>query len=48
MDIKKNASELRNFLLCAIFLRWVVRDKRGLNVYYSSIVDKEGVFAHPG
>jgi hypothetical protein len=43
MDIKKNCSELRNLLLCAIFLKWVVKDKRGLNVYYSSIVDKEAL-----
>ncbi len=43
MDLKRNSLEIKNFLLCSIFLRWVVRDKRGLNVYYSSVVDKEAV-----
>lgn len=43
MDINKTQTEVRNFLLCSIFLKWIVKDKRGINVYYSSIADKEAV-----
>ena len=43
MDIKRNQGDLKNLLLCAIFLKWVIKDKRGINVYYLSIVNKEAV-----
>jgi hypothetical protein len=50
IDISKTISELNNLLLCAIFLRWIFKDKRGVNVYYAAIVDKEafGYKALPG
>ena len=43
MDIKNNIDEIKNFLLCAIFLRWIIKDKRGINEYYSSIVKREAL-----
>jgi len=43
VGVKREHSEIRNFLLCSIFLRWIIRDKRGLNTFYVAIVDKQAI-----
>lgn len=43
IDIKKSRTEISNFLLCSIFLNWIVKDKRGINVYYCSTVNKKAI-----
>ena len=43
MNIQSTPSDISNFLLCAIFLRWIVKDKRGPHVFFLSIVDNEAI-----
>lgn len=43
LEIKKGIAEVSNLLLCAVFLKWIIREKRGSYVYYVSIVEKEAM-----
>lgn len=35
--------DLGNFLLCAEFVKWIIRDRRGATTYYSTRVQKEAL-----
>ena len=42
-DVPVQHSKIPDFLLCAEFLGWIIKDKRGINTFYSAMIAKDAV-----
>lgn len=42
-DLKVKYQNISDLLLCAEFFRWIIRDKRGVETYYSALNNREAI-----
>jgi hypothetical protein len=42
-NVERVSDRLGDYLLCAEFAEWIIRDKRGLNTYFCALAQKEAI-----